>query len=212
MSSKDVSPPRSTLGTLLALLLCGVPAASLGIGACAKEEPIQYPQQPHDAGPPPTQTTPPPPPPADAGPPPPPADAMTTALSTEVEKMLQDAIKAIAAKEAKGMKPEGDLIKGAVQQGGQLEQPIMIQAGKCYSIVGMAGPVVTELDIELRASSPLPIPMPGGGLVVAVDGDRGPEAAIAPCWKNLLGVPFPATVVVKATTGSGPIAAQVFVK
>ncbi len=205
--------PRATgaLRPVVALLLVTLPAALGAVGACAKEEPIQYPQQPVDAGPPPTQTAP-PPPPADAGPPPPPADAMTTVLPTDVEKMLQDAIKTMAGKEARGMKAEGDLIKGAVQQGGQLEQQIMIQAGKCYSIIGMAGPVITELDIELRASSPLPIPLPGGGLVVAVDGDQGPEATIAPCWKNLLGVPFPATVVLKATVGNGPMAAQVFVK
>ena len=187
-------------------------AAATGLAAgCAKEEPIQYPDQPVDSGaPPPTATTPPPPPP-DAGPPPV-TDAATTAIPVDVEKMLQDAIKKMAGKEARGMKAEGDLIRGAVSEGGQLTQQIMIQPGKCYAIVGMAGPVVTELDIELRASSPLPVPLPGGGLIVAVDGDQGPEAAISPCWKNALGLPFPATVVVKATKGTGPIAAQVYVK
>lgn len=190
-----------------------VGAGAIGLGAiaggCAKDKPIQYPSQPQDAGPPPTATAPPPPPPDAA---PPPIDAGAAVLSAETEKMLRDAIKTMAAKEARGMKPDGDLISGAVAEGGQLEQQIMVQAGKCYSIVGMAGPVVTELDIEIRASAPLPIPLPGGGMVVAIDGDQGPEAAISPCWKNLLGVPFPATVVLKATKGTGPIAAQVFVK
>lgn len=190
----------TSAGTLIA-------AAMLLTHGCKKEEPIKYPEPPPpDAAPPP----PPPPPPVEEAPEP--VDAGPAPLSAEDEKMLVDAVNHLATKHARGMKKQGDFIKGALAQGGQLTAPLQVEVGKCYGVVAMGGPVVTEVELEILAQNPLPIPLPGGGLKVAIDNTKGPEAAIDPCWKNVSGIPFPATVVIRAAEGTGPVGAQVYVK
>ena len=78
-------------------------------------------------------------------------------------------------------------------------------------LVAVAGAVpVQELDLQIQAKGGLPIPLPGP--ILAVDGKTGPESSISPCWKNPFPLAFPATVVVKATRGYGPIGAQIYVK
>jgi hypothetical protein len=175
--------------------------------ACKKKQPeAQYPPPPPDAG-----ITVPPPPPSD---PVPPVDAAGATGPAELDlitaQAMQDFIRERAKKEARGMKPHGDFFSGVVEEGGTVEQTIMIDTGKCYGVIAMGGPGVGELDIQIQAKPGLPIPLPGP--VIAVDSNTGPEAAVSPCWKNPFPLAFPAVVVLKATRGRGPIGGQTFVK
>jgi hypothetical protein len=188
-----------------ALVLAGV-AGSLPQGCKKKQQETAYPPQP-----PPTAT-------ADAAVAPPPAfdgaapDAAAAGpvpLDAITNQSMQDFIRERAKKQAKGMKPHGDFFGAVVEEGGTVEQTIMIDAGKCYGVIAMGSPSVGELDIQIQAKPGL-VPLPGP--VIAVDSNTGPEAAVSPCWKNPFPLSFPAVVVLKATRGSGPIGGQTFVK
>ncbi len=194
-------------------------ALSFALGAgCKKEKPVKYPPSPPqnyvgDAAPPPADAAATPAP--DAGAPPaadaaPAADAGSQGLDLLSQQTLQAAIKARAPKQARYMKKEGELFGGVLQQGGQLEHQFMIQPHKCYAILAQGGPGVTEVDIQITAKPMAGLPLPSA--VIAVDNTTGPAAAITPCWKNAFPVAFPATAVIKATGGSGPVAAQIYVK
>ena len=197
---------------LLACALGGATVAVLVSPGCKKKQ--QDPQYPHqstvdaaaplsDGGGLPDAA----PPLPDAGAP---ADAGNQPLDLVTMQTMQDLIKARAAAEAKGMKQSGVFFGANVPEGGVVEQIFMIDSGRCYSVVGTAGPSVTELDIQIQAKGGLPIPLPGP--ILAVDSKTGPEASISPCWKNPFPLSFPATAVIKATRGYGPIGGQIYVK
>lgn len=111
-----------------------------------------------------------------------------------------------------GAKPVGQALVGNFGQGQSLEIPIQLQPNKCYSVVAMGLPPVTEVALELQLTTVIP----GMAPVLAVDQDTGPTAVLgrkATCYKWMFGViPAPAKVVVKVTGGSGLVAAQAYEK
>jgi len=115
----------------------------------------------------------------------------------------------IAASQAQGMQADGSPFAGQFAAGQTLEQPINLQAGKCYTVIGV-GLGITELDIQLVAHQP---PLPAVNL--AQDSTTGANATLGgggQCFKNPLPVGGPAKVILKATAGSGIGVAQVYVK
>lgn len=125
--------------------------------------------------------------------------------------MLSPAIQAMAASEVPGMQAEGQAFAGQFQEGQTLEQPINIQAGKCYSVLA-SGAGIQELDIQIVAQ-PLPNVPP---VVLAQDNTTGSNATLggkaSGCWKNATPLSGPGKVILKATRGAGTAGAQVFVK
>ena len=112
---------------------------------------------------------------------------------------------------AAGAKPVGSAIAGNFQQGQSLEAQIQLNANKCYTIVGVALPPVTNLDISL---STIPL-MPGlPSVTLQVDNGTGSTAIIGDkpnCYKaGPISIPVKLTLTV--TAGSGVAAAQVFEK
>jgi hypothetical protein len=110
-----------------------------------------------------------------------------------------------------GAKPVGSAIAGNFQQGQSLETTIQLNANKCYTIVGVGLPPVTNLDVQLSA---VPL-MPGlPAITLAVDNSAGSTAILGDkpnCYKaGPLSIPVKLTVTVSA--GSGVAAAQVFEK
>lgn len=199
-----------------AITLCTLTAAgSLALVAVAgcggSDEEVKYPdqqQQPYaqpqpQPQPTPTQTA----APAPTTPPPP---AAPQPLDAATQATLAAAITARAPTEAKGLKPLGEVFGMNVPAGGQAESPqIMIDLNKCYGVIAEGGLGLTEVDIQIVPA----IQIPGlAAATVAVDNTTGPKAAINPCFKNTYPIGFPAKVLLKATGGSGPIAAQIFVK
>lgn len=189
--------------------------AVLSNGGCKKEKPTQYPPTPPRNYVPTASASSAPPaasaaPPSDAGAPAAQADAGPKPLDVITTQSLEAQIKKLAKKKARGMKASGTLVGGIVPEGGQVESQIMINAHKCYAVVGVSSGSVTQLDIQIVAKPMIALPLPSP--VIAVSTGSGPETAVSPCWKNPTPISFPAAVIVKAKQGAGAIAAQVYVK
>lgn len=119
----------------------------------------------------------------------------------------------LAKKETQpGAKPIGEALVGNFGPGTSLEILVQLQPNKCYSVVAMGLPSVTEVALELHLTTVVP----GMAPVLAVDQDTGPNAVLgrkATCYKWMFGViPAPAKVIVRVTGGSGLVAAQTYEK
>ena len=143
-----------------------------------------------------------------------PAPTATTSSATALPPLAGAAVtpvlQGMASTEAPGMKPDGSPFAGQFKEGDTLEQPINIQAGKCYTVVGASIGGIVELDIQLVAqTAPLP------PVVLAQDSTTGPTATLGgkgQCFRNPLPIGGPGKVILKATKGAGLAAAQVYVK
>lgn len=117
----------------------------------------------------------------------------------------------LAQQEAQGAQPEGTAFAGQFAEGQVLEQPINLQPGKCYTIVGGSLGGVQELDIMIQGQLP---PLPPS--TFAQDNGTGPNATLggkaAGCWKNPAPLAIPAKIILKVSKGSGMAAAKVYVK
>ena len=113
--------------------------------------------------------------------------------------------------EAPGAQPDGGVFAGQFQEGQSLEQPINIQAGKCYTVVA-AGMGIQQLEVQIVAQ-PAPMFPP---TVIASSNGGGPTATVggraSGCVKNPLPIGGPAKVILKAMRGAGMAAAQVYSK
>jgi hypothetical protein len=118
-------------------------------------------------------------------------------------------LKALAGKQAAGMKPDGPLAKGTLQEGGHLEMMVTLQAGKCYSILGYSPvPGVKDLDLHLLAP-PLYNVLSGEDTT----DDNTPIVAKFPnpiC--PVVAVPLPYKVDIFAEKGAGAVAVQLYSK
>ncbi|MEZ4226654.1 MAG: hypothetical protein R3B13_37245 [Polyangiaceae bacterium] len=176
--------------------------------ACKKkEQPIEYPSAQPTPTPTPTPT--PAPTPTSTATAQLPGDGGPVALDATTTAILDEVIKRKAKTDAPYMKRVGTIFGATVAEGGRFEQTIMIDPGKCYSVIAVGGAGIEEVDLEIQARAPIP-GLPGA--TIAVDNSMGREASIKPCWKNALPAGFPATVVMKATRGTGALGGQVFVK
>ena len=91
-----------------------------------------------------------------------------------------------------------------------MEQPVQMLPNKCYTVLAV-GAGVAEVDIQLIALTP----MPGMSPTLAQDNGQGTSASLGGkgnCFKWGWPVGINAKAVVKATRGSGIIAAQVYSK
>jgi hypothetical protein len=156
---------------------------------------------------------------ADAGAPPAPPPVQAGPCDSVQSLAMSTAIQARAASEAPGMKPEGGAICAIVPEGQAYTGPtFLLQAGHCYTVVGQSLPAVSQIDMQLE------IDLSAGGPAVAALGlkpiravstDTGPQAAIGAktaCVDWAFPLPAAVHVVLKARTGSGPVAAQVYSK
>lgn len=185
------------------MALIGGTGFALAIG-CKKKQPVQYPPATATAVAP-TATTTPPTPTAvpDAGPPAP------AALDEATKLQLAEMIEARSKKEALGMKPVGEVFGGVAATGAKVESPIfMIEAAKCYVVIGQGGMGVTELDLAILGAAG--IALPGMEPQLAIDNTSGAAATITPCYKPMLG--GPAKIALTARGGSGPVVARVYAK
>ena len=117
------------------------------------------------------------------------------------------------------MQPEGSPICGVVPEGQTVSsQTFMVQQGFCYTFLAQALPTVTEVDLQLE----LDLASGGPGLaalgikpLLQVDTETGPQTSVGAkqsCYQWTLPGQAPVKLVVKARTGSGPVAAQAYKK
>lgn len=140
-----------------------------------------------------------------------PAPAATTpdpALAAAVTPLLTQLA---AAQTVAGSKALGAAMVGNVGGAQTLEQQIMLQPNKCYSVVAVGMPPISELNVQLLAVTIIP----GMAPILATDQDTGASATLGKkpnCYKWALPLPVPVKVVVTAAGGQGVAAAQVFEK
>jgi hypothetical protein len=172
---------------------------------------------PPDAG---AFTPPPPPPGPDAGAP------VVPATSTPCDPVQSLAMTTMfqgrAAGEAPGMQPEGPAACSVVAEGqAASSETFLLQPGRCYTVLAQGMPNVTEVDVQLESD------LTGGGAVNPALASilRGPPLLIGTqtgvqdaagvkqaCYQWAFPFPLAAKVVVRARSGSGPVAAQAYSK
>lgn len=191
-----------------------LPFVMLAAIACKPDEPAVTPYSPGTTGvaggpatgPVPTATVPPSatvPAPAPTTPAP-----IDPALAAAVTPMLTQLG---ASQTVAGSKPLGTAMVGNVGGAQTLEQQIMLQPNKCYSVVAAGMPPISELNVQFLAVTVVP----GMAPVLAVDQDTGPSATLGKkpnCYKWALPLPTPVKVVVSAAAGQGIAGAQVYEK
>jgi hypothetical protein len=105
-----------------------------------------------------------------------------------------------------GARPMGAPFAGQFAEGQILEQKVQLVLGKCYTVVALALPPVTELNVELFAEG-------DDGPPLASDDATGPQAVLGSrneCFKpEKTG---PARLVLTVVAGRGVAAAQLFQK
>jgi hypothetical protein len=111
-----------------------------------------------------------------------------------------------------GAKAVGSAIAGNFQQGQSLEAQVQMNPGKCYTVVGVGLPPVTNLDIALVPALPIP-GLPAA--TMAADNTVGSTAIVGDkpnCFKWAFPMSGMMKVVMTVSQGSGVAAAQVFEK
>jgi hypothetical protein len=117
----------------------------------------------------------------------------------------------LAHKQAPGMKEEGQVLAGMLQEGQTIEQQATLFPGRCYTLVAQGMPGIVELDSQIALMTPLPNLSP----VIAVDNMTGAEATVAGkpnCYKPLMPIATVVKISIKATRGSGIAGAQLYAK
>lgn len=140
-----------------------------------------------------------------------PAGSPAQALDPSMGVAAQPILNQLATSEAPGAKPLGSSAVGMFQPGQQLETLITMQPGKCYTAIAVGLPAVSEVNIQLVASTPVP----GMNPVLAQDQTTGPQAVLgkAPnCYKWALPLPGSAKVITSVAAGTGVAAVQVYEK
>lgn len=173
---------------------------------------------------------PPPQPTPDAGvvdaapPPPPPPPAPTVSACDPVQAAaLTTMFEGRKAGEAPQMQPEGTAVCYVVPEGQTASSEIvMLQQGFCYTVLGGSLPPVAELDLvlelDLMGGAQLPPALAAlGGIkpMLLTDTEIGGSASMGAkqsCYKWPYPLPAAARVTMKARTGSGPVAVQIFKK
>lgn len=199
-----------------ALKMLAVTALVGTASACHDEPPPQVPPPPPPV-PTPTVVAPPPPPTETAVVPPAPTEPQP--CDANVQLALQTALKAREKTElGPGMKPESGFTCMVVAEGGSATVPVMLQSGKCYTFLAQSLPNVAEVDVTLKPNFGNPVPpllAMFANTPLAADSDVGPAATIGKgpnCFKNPFPIPGMTVVEVKARSGAGPVAVQVYSK
>lgn len=134
------------------------------------------------------------------------------ALDPTAAQAATQLITPLGAQHAPGAKPVGSAIAGNFQQGQSLEAQVQMNPGKCYTVVGVGLPPVTNLDISLVPALPIP-GLPAA--TMAADNTVGPNAIVGDkpnCFKWALPMSGMMKVIMTVSQGSGVAAAQVFEK
>jgi len=143
-----------------------------------------------------------------------PQQGSNTGAATPIDPMLASTATGplflLAQTDAQGMAKEGPVVAGNFQAGQTLEASIQLNPGKCYTVLAV-GVGITEMDITLVLATPLP----GMSPVLAQDSGTGATASLGGkgnCYKWSAPLATPAKWVMKARTGQGIAAGQLYVK
>ena len=111
-----------------------------------------------------------------------------------------------------GAFPTGAMIVDDFTEGKILENQLQLQPGKCYTVVAVGLPQVTEVNVRFVAVTPIP---DGGTIILAQDQDTGAQAVLGKkpnCYKSPAPFALPVNLVLEVTAGCGVAGAQVYEK
>ena len=122
---------------------------------------------------------------------------------------LQQGIQMQAQTQAKGMRPEGQLMTARLSTDGHAEGSLTLEPGSCYSIIGFGGPGTFDFQINLLTAPPMP-PQ------VIAQSAAGSVAPVVGANEQCVRSPYPLPLVVKVDMhllrGQGMVGAQVYKK
>jgi hypothetical protein len=140
------------------------------------------------------------------------ATASTQKLDPTAGAALKPILDQLAKSETQpGAVAVGETLVGNFATGGSLDIPLQLNPNKCYTIVAVGLPPVSDVNIQITLVTPLPGMTP----VLAIDQDSGPQAVLgkkATCYRWSFGMSAPAKVVVQVPGGSGLVIAQAYEK
>jgi hypothetical protein len=122
---------------------------------------------------------------------------------------LQAGIKMKAQTEAKGMKPEGQLMSAKLATDGHAQGDLTLQPGHCYTVVGFGNLGVFAYQINLITAPPMPPQVLAQSKAEGVDPVVGPNEQ---CVRNPYPTPLPVKVDMHVLKGQGLVGAQVYMK
>jgi hypothetical protein len=121
-------------------------------------------------------------------------------------------LRPLAAQHAPGARAvPGARAAGQFLTGQALELDVMLEPGRCYTIVALGLPAVEDVQIELAPVVPPGVPAP----VIAADSGAGATAVIgaAPdCWRAAAPTRLPARVILSVAAGQGVAALEVYAR
>lgn len=135
--------------------------------------------------------------------------ASLSTLTGGEKAVLEQGIRMTAAAQAKGKRPEGQLLSAKLQQGAHAEATVSLQPGACYTVVGFGGPGVFGYQLNLITAPPLP------PQVLAQSDVEGNDPVVGPgdqCIKNPYPLPMQVKVDMHLVKGQGLVGAQLYRK
>lgn len=122
---------------------------------------------------------------------------------------IQQGIKQQASTDAKGMRPEGQLMSAKLAQDGHAQGALTLQPGHCYTVVGFGGFGVFQYQINLISQPPLP---PQVLAQSQANGVTPVVGAGAQCIRDPYPMPMQVKVDMHVIKGQGMVGAQAYVK
>lgn len=122
--------------------------------------------------------------------------------------MIRPLVRAVVPE---GAKPVGSLVAGQFTDGQSLQETVPMKPGGCYTIVGVAAPPVTELDLALTPT----VALPGFNPTLAKDNETGQSATIGKkpnCFEWAWPAAGAMQLTVTVSAGQGVAVAQVYEK
>jgi hypothetical protein len=122
---------------------------------------------------------------------------------------IQQGIKQQASVDAKGMKPDGQLMSAKLAQDGHAQGALTLQPGHCYTVVGFGSFGVFAYQVNLISEPPLP------PQVLAQSADNGVTPVVgagAQCIRDPYPLPMNVKVDMHVIKGQGMVGAQAYVK
>jgi len=138
------------------------------------------------------------------------AGGQATPMLPAAAMLAQPILQGLASTEMPGMTADGAPVVASFQPGQTFEVPVQLQPNRCYGVIAVGLPMLSEVDVQLVTNQPPLPPTP-----LAQDSTTGPNAMLGAkgqCFKNPLPIGGPAKLVIKATAGQGVVMAQVFSK
>lgn len=122
---------------------------------------------------------------------------------------IEEGIKHQASTQAKGMRPQGQLMSAKLQQDGHAQASVLLEPGVCYAIVGFAGFGVLKYEINVITAPPSP---PNVLAQSRADGVTPIVGGSEQCLRH----PYPLSMQVKidmhVISGQGLVGAQLYRK